>query len=88
MCGRMCVKNDIFKSPLDSCRSAGTSVWCENSQFLVFLTSFFKNSGKNLSYVDSVAPTSVVGDFGLFLKSMGAAKNCYFPKGQVLLDWV
>lgn len=26
VCGRMCVKNDIFKSPLDSCRSVGTSV--------------------------------------------------------------
>lgn len=88
MCGRMCIINDIFKSPLDSCRSAGASVWCENLQFHVFLTSFFRNSGENLNYVDSTVPTSVVGDFGLFLKSMGAAKNCCFPKGQVLLDWV
>lgn len=88
-CVEGCVLKIIFfKSPLDSCRSVGASFWCENSQFHVFLTSFFRNSGKNLSYVDSTAPTSLVGDFGLLLKSMGAAKNCCFPKGQVLLDWV
>lgn len=84
----VCVKNYIFKSPLDSYKSVGVSVWCQNLQFHVFLTSFFRNSGKNLSYVDSTASTSVVGDFGLFLKSVGAAKNCCFPKGQMLLDWV
>lgn len=88
VCGRMCVKNDTFNSPVDRCRSVEASVWCENSQFHVLLTSFLRNSGKNLSYVDSTAPTSIVGDFGLFLKSVGAAKNYCFTKGQVLLDWV
>lgn len=88
MCGRMCVKNDIFKTPLDSCMSVGVGVWCENWWFDVFLTSFFRNGGKNLSYVEGTVPTSVVGDFRLFLKSVGAAKNCCFPEGQVLLDWV
>lgn len=81
-------QKEFFKLPLGSCRSVGVGVWYENSQFRVFLTSFFRSSGKNLSYVDSTAPTSVGGDFGLFLVSVGAAKNCCFPKGQVLLDWV
>lgn len=58
----------------------GISVWYDNWQFHVFLTSFFRSSGKNLSYVNSTAPTSVGGDFGLFLSLWELLKIAVFPK--------
>lgn len=98
-----CFKNNICKSPVDSCRSAGARIWCEVWQFQVFLVAFFRNGGETLSRMEGSAPASIRGDVvpsefcvGLFVKPRGAAKNWFSSRGHaepeeglvLLVDWV